>query len=169
MSRRRSIGMGAAVAAVFTHGMVFSAVNFNDALPVSTYRGFFRHILLTTERLWSFAHGWQPMSHVRDFGRFYAPMVHLICPLIGFAFFWILSRHKLGGNFWKPAALALLLAIPPGFSDLVPGYALPWVEVVRTLLIVWFMVWSVGALRISKPNAPTTSVAIGLGLGLAAH
>jgi hypothetical protein len=160
MRRSISIGTGAAVAAVFTHGTVFSAMNLNVPLPISTYQGFFQHMLLATERLWSYAHGWQPMSHIDDFGRFYAHTVHLICPLIGFALFWIVSRHKVGIKFWKPIGIALLLTVPPGFIALAPFYALglkePWVEVVRTLLIVLLMVWSVGAIRISKFHAPTT-------------
>jgi hypothetical protein len=150
MRRSRSIGTSAAVAAVLTHGVVFSAVNLNEPLPISTYQGFFQHILLATERLWSYAHGWQPMSHIHDFGRFYAPAVHLICPLIGFALFWVISRHKVGINFWKPLAIALLLTIPSSFIALAPRYALPWVEVARTVLIVLSMVWSVGAIRIHR-------------------
>ena len=160
MRKSRSIGTSAAVAAVFTHGMVFSAVNFNEPLPVSTYQGFFRHILLATERLWSYAHGWQPMSHIHDFGRFYAPLVQLTCPLIGFVLFWVLSRHKVGFNFWKPMAIALLLTIPSGYIELVPGYTLPWVETARTVLVILLMAWSVGAIRISNPGTPATSVAI---------
>jgi hypothetical protein len=148
MGRSISIGTGAAVAAVFTHGMVFSAVNLTEPLPISTYQGFFQHMLLATERLWSYVHGWQPMSHIHDFGRFYAPTVQMTCPLIGFAIFWILSRHKLGIDFWKPMAIALLLTIPTSYIARVPGYALPWVEVARTILIVMLMVWSVGAIRI---------------------
>ncbi|MGA3017540.1 MAG: hypothetical protein ABSF62_10515 [Bryobacteraceae bacterium] len=159
MRRSISIGTSAAVAAVFTHGMVFSGMNLNGPLPISTYQGFFQHMLLTTERLWSHAHGWQPMCHIDDFGRFYAQTVHLICPLIGFALFWIISRHKVGINFWKPMAIALLLSIPPGFIALAPLYAWvskTWVEVARTLLIVSLMLWSAGAIRISKPHTPTT-------------
>jgi ABC-type Fe3+ transport system permease subunit len=160
MRRSISIGTGAVVAAVCTHGMVFSAMNWNQPLPISTYRGFFQHVLLATERLWSYAHGWQPMSHIDDFGLFYAHTVHLICPLIGFALFWIVSRQKVGIELWKPLAIALLLTVPPSLIALAPFYALglrePWVDVVRTLLIVLLMVWSVGAIRISKPHAPTT-------------
>ena len=156
MRRSISIGTSAAVAAVFTHGMVFSGMYLNELLPISTYQGFFQRMLLATERLWSYAHGWQPMSHIRDFGGFYAQTVHLICPLIGFALFWIVSRHKVGINFWKPIGIALLLSIPPSFSDLASRYATPWVEVVRTILIVLLMGWSVGAIRISKPHTPTT-------------
>ena len=77
-------------------------------------------MLFGTERLWSYAHGWQPMSHIRDFGGFYAPTIHLICPLIGFALFWIISRHKVGINLWKPMAIALLLTIQPSVSDRAP-------------------------------------------------
>jgi len=149
------------VAAVFTHGMVVSAMNLNGPLPISTYQGFFQHVLLATERLWSYAHGWQPMSHIDDFGRFYAHTVHLICPLIGFALFWIVSRHKVGIKFWKPIGIALLLTVPPSFR--MPNYE-EWVEVVRTLLIVLLMVWSVGAIRISKPHAPTTESLAGSGV-----
>ena len=119
MDRAKSIGTGAAVAAVFTHGMVFSGMYLNELLPVSTYQGFFQRMLFAAERLWSYAHGWQPMSHIRDFGGFYAQTVHLICPLIGFALFWIVSRHKVGIKVWKPLAIALLLTIPPSFSGLV--------------------------------------------------
>ena len=156
MDKARSIVTGAAVAAVFTHGMVFSAMYLNELLPISTYQGLFQHMLFATERLWSYAHGWQPMSHIRDFGGFYAQTVHLICPLIGFALFWIVSRHKVGITIWKPLAIALLLSIPPSFSNLAPGYAIPWAEAARTVLIVLLMVWSVGAIRISKPHISTT-------------
>lgn len=156
MDRARSIGASAAVAAVFTHGMVFSAMYLNELLPFSTYQAFFQRMLFATERLWSYAHGWQPMSHIRDFGGFYAQTVHLICPLIGFALFWIVSRHKVGIKVWKPLAIALLLTIPPSFSNLASGYAIPWVEAARTVLIVLVMVWSVGAIRLSKPHISTT-------------
>jgi hypothetical protein len=151
MDRARSIVTGTAVAAVFTHGMVFSAMYFRELLPISTYQ----RMLFATERLWSYAHGWQPMSHFRDFGSFYAQTVHLICPLIGFALFWIVSRHKVGINAWKPLVIALLLTIAPSFSDLVSGYAIPWAEAARTVLIVLLMVWSVGAFKLSKPRIST--------------
>lgn len=153
-----SIGMSVAAPAVFTHGVVLSAMAFNEPLPLSTYQGFFWHIVLATERLWSWAHGWQPLSHIRDFGQFFAPAVHLICPLIGFALFRIFSRRQVGIHLWKPLAIALLLAIPNGFIGLVPGYALPWVEAARTILVVLSMVWSVGALRVTggRPHASST-------------
>jgi hypothetical protein len=138
-----SIGTGTAVAAVLTHGMVFSGMNWNELSPVSTYQGFFQHVLLATERLWSYAHGWPPMSHIRDFGGFYAPMVRLICPLTGFVLFWTISRRKVGIHFWKPLAMALLLIIPPGLREVSPA-ATPWIEAARAALIVWLMVWTVG-------------------------
>ncbi|MGO9257286.1 MAG: hypothetical protein ACLQU1_13415 [Bryobacteraceae bacterium] len=153
MDRARSIGTSAAVAAVFTHGMVSSAVNLNEPLPISTYQGFFRHMLFATERLWSYAHGWQPMSHIAEFGLFYALTVRLVCPLIGFALFRITSGHKVGIDFWKPMAIASLpLTAPSSYIALVPGYAVPWVEVARTILIVLLMVWSVRATSNSMPH-----------------
>lgn len=150
-----SIGTSAAAAAVFTHGMVDSAMHFDSPLPASTYEGFFRQILLATEQLWSYAQGWPPMSHIRDFGHIYASTIQLVCPLIGFALFRVMSGHKVGIGFWKPLAIALLLTIPPGFSDLVSSYATPWAEAVRTILIILLMAWSVGAIRISKPHTWT--------------
>jgi len=154
-----SIGTGAAVAAVLTHGMVSSGLNLNEPLPVSTYQGFFQHVLLAMERLWSYAHAWQPMSHIDAFGHFYAHAVRLICPLIGFSLFWMVSRRKVGSEFWKPIGIALLLTFPLGSIAFVPiqalGLGYPWSEMVRTLVVVLSMVWSVGAIRISKPRAPT--------------
>jgi hypothetical protein len=150
MRRSTSIAASVAVAAVITHGMVLSAVNLNEPLPVSTYQGFFRCLSLAAERLWSSAHGWQSMSHIRDFGHFYAPAIQLICPLTGFALFWIISRQKVGIHSWKPMAVALLLTLPPGFSDLTSRYATPWVEVARTALVFSLMVWSVGVVVTSR-------------------
>ena len=146
---RRSVAIGAsvAVAAVFTHGTVLAGVSLNEPAG-STYEGFFRQVALATERLWSYANGWEPMSHVRDFGQFYAPAVELICPLLGFGVFWIISRHKVGLKFWKPVAIVTLLAIPRGYLAVVPWTALPIVEVARTLFIVALMMWSVGAIRL---------------------
>ena len=160
MRRSISIGTGAAVAGILTHGMVFSAMNLAERLPISTYRGFFQYTLFAMERLWSRAHGWPSMSNIDEFGRFYAQTVHLICPLIGFALFWIVSRHHVGANVWKPMAIALILAVTPlGIVTDAPFSALglgPWSQVARTLIIVLLMVWSVGAIRISKPHTPTT-------------
>ena len=148
MRNVRSIGISAAVAAVVTHGIVDSAVNFSGPVPVSNWQGFFRQMLLLTERLWSYAHGWQPMSHIRDFGSFFAPAVQLICPLIGFALFGMLARPRIGLNLWKPVAIALWLCLPYGYLAGVPGTALPWVEGARTIVIVALMAWSIGAITI---------------------
>lgn len=142
-----SIGISGALAAVFTHGLVSSAMYFDQDLPPVTYQGFFQQILLATERLWSHAHGWPPLSHIQDFGHFYAPVVQLVGPLVGFALFWIMSRHKVGVDLWKPVGIALLLDISL-FSF---GSAEPSVQAFRTAFVVILMVWSVGAVRIPKP------------------
>jgi len=158
MHTSRSLAVSAAVAAIVTHGMVFSAVNLNDALSAPGYQRFFQAIVLATERLWSYAHGWPPMSHIRDFGQFYAPLIHLICPLIGFGLFRILSRHKVGTDVWKPLTLVLLLTVPSKFLTLAAPSAVPWLEAARTMVIVWAMVWSVGALSsirgVRQSNSP---------------
>jgi hypothetical protein len=159
MRKSISIGTGAAVAVILAHGMAFSAMNLSEPLPISTYRGFFQQPLFVMERLWSYVNGWPSMSHIRDFGNAYAHMVHLICPLIGFALFWIVSRHHVGTNVWKPMAIVMMLAVPPYAIAAAPFYALgfkePWIEMARTLLVMLLMVWSVGAIRISRPHAST--------------
>ncbi len=158
MRRSISIGTSLAAAAIVTHGMVFSAVNFDEQLPVSTYHAFFRNLLLATERLWSYAHGWEPMSHIRDFGVFYAPTIQLICPLVGFALFWTISRHKVGLNIWKPLMVAILLALPPVLNDVVSRDAVPLVEAARTILVTLLMIWSVGAIGIPGRHASTAAL-----------
>ncbi len=152
-----AIGTSVVAAAVATHGLVFSAMYLDGSLPVSTYHGFFQYFLLGVERLWSYGHGWEPMSHIRDFGWFYAPVVQFLCPVIGFALFWLLSRHKVGPRIWKPTAIAVLLAVPSAYIGLVPGSALPWVEMARTLVVLLLMVYSVGALHIPRPRFPKRS------------
>ena len=74
----------------------------------------------------------------------------MICPLIGFVVFWMMSRYRVGKNLWRPLVVALLLAVPAGFVALFPAYAIPWVEVARTSLVALLMMWSVGAMRVSK-------------------
>jgi hypothetical protein len=100
------------------------------------------------------------MSHIEEFGHFYAHTVDLICPLIGFSLFWMISRRKVGIQFWKPVGIALLLTFQPGSLAFIPIYALglgyTWSEVVRTLLVVLSMAWSVGAIRISAPHTSAT-------------
>lgn len=156
MRRSISVGTSAGAAAALTHGVVLAALSFNEPLPISTYQGFFWHIVSAVERLWSYAHGWQSMSHVRDFGWFFAPTSQVVCPLVGFTLFWTISRCRVGRNLWKPLAIALLAAIPNAYIHLVPAHALPWVEAARTMLIVLLMVWSVGALRLFGPDTATT-------------
>jgi len=154
MRKPVSIGMSAGMAAVLTHGVVRSALNFNERPPISTYQGFFQRVAAVTERLWSYAHGWQPMSHIQDFGYFYAPLVHLTCPLAGFALFWAITRHKVGSHFWKPLAAALLLTVPDAYIDALPAYALPWVEATRTALVVLAMVWTAGGFSVQCDAVP---------------
>jgi hypothetical protein len=156
LRRSLSIAAGVVAAGVFTHGMVRSAMNLADRLPISTYLGFFQHIVFATERLWSRAQGLKSMTgDIYAFAGFYARMVHLLCPSIGFVLFWILSRHHVGRNAWKPLAIGLILSLTPLAS--VTYISREWSEVIRTVMIVLLMVWSVGAIRISKPHIPTAA------------
>jgi hypothetical protein len=144
-------------AAIFTHGMVFSGMYLDEHLPTSTYQGYFQQFALAVERLWSYAHGWQPMSHIRDFGPFYAQTVHLVCPLFGFVLFGIISRQQVVTKLWRPVGIALLLSLITPASALeaplyVVGLNQPWVAVARTLITLAVMLWSVDVLRSSEPG-----------------
>ena len=156
MRRPVAIATGAAVAALLTHGMVYTAMDLTEPLPILSYQGSFQHALFAMERLWSQVHGWESMSHIEYFGLIYSRTVHLLCPLIGFGLFWIISRHKVGPKLWRPLAMALILTTPLNAITLAPfralGFGGPWPEVGRTLVIVLAMVGSVGGFRISTPG-----------------
>jgi hypothetical protein len=133
MRRSMYLALSAIAAAVVTHGMIFSGLQFHNGQAVSGYQGFFQQVLLGVERLWSFTHGWQPLSHLRDFAGFYAGVVHVLCPLLGFGLFRMVSRSRFGADLWKPLSIALLCALVPTASSV-------WVEVARTVLILLAMV-----------------------------
>jgi hypothetical protein len=52
-------------------------------------------------------------NHISEFGRFYARLAELVCPLAGFALFLILARPKPIWRLWIPVAiLAATLLLP---------------------------------------------------------
>src|SRR5580704_7218959 len=114
MSKRISIALASAFAAVLTHGAVSSGLHLESSklMPPYTYQGLFARALMSVWRLWDHTHGWMPMSHVEEFGRFYAGLVLLTCPLIGFGIFCFVSRQHVSGQFWKPLAVAIVFATP---------------------------------------------------------
>src|SRR5690242_1085291 len=102
MRRRVSMGAGAVVAAVLARGLVYSAVYLDRPFPTGSYYGFCRNVLLLFEWMWSKAHGWPPLSHIEIFGRFYANVIPIVCPLIGFLVFRLVSRRGFDSSLWKP-------------------------------------------------------------------
>jgi hypothetical protein len=93
------------------------------------------------------------LSHVDEFGRFYAYLVFLICPLIGFGIFWLGSEQRIGSQLWKPMAIAVVFATPlqellrQSFRTV--GLSEPMAEAGRATVVLLLMIWSVGAIRIS--------------------
>lgn len=148
MRKRLWLGLGMLIAGLLTHGMVYSAADISATLPLSTYRGFFQHALYVIESLWSAAHGWASMSHIEDFGRFYALLVHLGCPLAGFALVLAGWRRWTVGSVWKPVAVAAVASLP-WIDQLGPaafrlaGMNYEWSEVARTALLMTAMLWLV--------------------------
>lgn len=154
MRKRLSLGIGAVVAAVLTHGSIYAAIDLSTLRPMSTYRGLFQHMLLAVEHLWSTAHGWAPLTHFDAFAMFYARAVHLLCPLIGFGVFWLISRHRIGWSIWKPLAIAVAFTTPLYallYSPLkLLGLHVEWAGSGRVIVVFLLMVWSVGAVHIPK-------------------
>jgi len=89
-------------------------------------------------------------THIEEFGRFYAHTVEVLCPLLGFALFWILVRPSAPSQLWKPlAAVALAAMLPIGI--LFPGGL--WFEIGRTLAVMLAMLWSVEAFHAAPAAA----------------
>jgi hypothetical protein len=156
MVKRISIGIALAFSAILTYGLVISGTRVDlTALQAGTYQGIFTRVLSITWAVWSQLRGVQPFSHGDEFGRFYAVLVFLLCPLIGFGIFWLSSRRKNTAQLWKPLAIAVIFATPlerfmrSGFSTI--GLNLPWAEVVRTSVVLMLMIWSVEAMRNHSP------------------
>jgi hypothetical protein len=155
MARRTSIVLALAFTAVLTHGIVYSSIhllNSSVMLP-STYQGGFAKLCIATWGAWAHVYGFTPMSRMNDFGRFYYRFLTLACPLLGFGMFWLGSRHKIGGQLWKPLAIAIVF-IPLGglFSGgfTVIGLSRPAAEAARAVVVLLLMIWSVGAIQISR-------------------
>ncbi|MBS1857258.1 MAG: hypothetical protein JST11_17955 [Acidobacteria bacterium] len=153
MRKRLSIATGALVATVLAHGLVYSALDLNTRWPNDTYYGFCRNVLLAIESMWSRAHGWPPFSHIEIFGGFYANVIHIACPLIGFLAFRLLSRDRIGWTLWKP--LLIVSAGCPLNTWFYPAIWEPWSEMMWAFLIFGLMAWSVGGL----PAIPRKRVA----------
>jgi len=185
MRKPVSIAAGVAFAAILTHGMVFCAMNLSQDLPVLSYRGFFQHALFRIDSLWSRVHGWPSetecvaavrqarpadparldvaneicrMTHIDEFGRFYARFVHLICPLIGFMVFAAICGRRLG---WRVARGMAIAAGYMAVRDFVPGlgHETLWLEVALAAAITVLMAWSAGALKTGPvtPAVPATA------------
>jgi hypothetical protein len=159
--QRLALIVGALTAVALAHGLVYAAVHFDRALPVWSYYGLCQQVLLAVERVWSRAHGWLPLSHIRDFGRFYASAIHIGCPLIGFILFRLISRSRIGWKVWKPlvivAVCAPLNTLVYMFLD--PAMRAPWSEMFLASIVFALMVGSVGALpaiRAQKRETITT-------------
>jgi hypothetical protein len=184
MANRVSIALALLLAALLTHGIVYSVesgrMESSLRMPVGTYQGFFAGVLVKTWNTWSRAHGLEPMSilsasmethsvngirRVEQFSRFYSRSVFLICPLLGFGLFWLASRRKIGLQVWKPLAIAILFSTPLQalISDVVfrsLGVSRPMAEAGRAMVVLLLMMWSIGGIRIptGRQRAVTESV-----------
>jgi hypothetical protein len=158
-----AISAGVTLAVLLTHGMVYSGIHLDPSkpLPPSTYQGFFDNILLSIWNLWRRVHGWEPISHVEEFGSFYGHAVLLVCPLLGFGVFALASQQKVSWQLWKPLAIAAAFATPlqQGIRHglMAAGLDEALVEAGRAAIVFLLMAWSIGAIRIPKWRRPESS------------
>ena len=171
MRKLAAIASGATVAAVTTHGFVYSGMRLAASNPPrASYMGLFQNAIFAFWRLWSHAHGWEPvmsgqqLSHVEEFGYFFGHAVISACPLLGFCIFWLALRQRLGWQWWKPLVLALAFPVDEVIRQVFQSTGLnePLAETGRAIVVFLLMLWSVGAIRIRKP-APVPDVQPQLG------
>jgi hypothetical protein len=154
MRKSIAIGSGSVLTAVTTHGIVSSGMDLGKPLPPWTYEGFFQHVILGVGRLWSYAHGWTGpgdlsalthMGNLDDFGRFLAHAVFLVCPLLGFLAFSLVSRARVTWQWWKPLAIAVVFTTPLQriIHDPLRSVGLnePLAEAARATMVFVLMVW----------------------------
>jgi hypothetical protein len=141
VKHRWSTLVGALTAAVLAQGLVYAAIHFDKVLPAWSYYGIFQQVAVAVESIWSRVHGWPPLSHVQDFGWFYAAVIHLSCPLIGFLFFGLLSRSRVS---WKPFLIVALCAPVETLAHRFFDSGGPWMEASFALTVFALMVASLG-------------------------
>lgn len=160
MRKLAAIASGATVAAVTTHGFVYSGMRLAASNPpMASYTGVFQNVIFALWRLWSRAHGWEPvmtgrqLNHVEEFGYFFAHVVIFAGPLLGFCIFCLAARHRVGWGWWKPLVLALAFPVDEVIRQLFQSAGLnePLAETARATVVFLLMLWSVGAIRIRKP------------------
>jgi len=159
MRKAVALTTGCLLAAVATHGTVYSGTHLDGPLPISTYQGFFQHIVLAIWRLWNQAHGWEAgLGHADDFGRLLAPAVFFVCPVLGFLAFSFVSRTSIGWHWWRPLAIAIAFATPLQQAIRHPflllGLNEPLAEAARAAVVFVLMLWSIGAIRMPRSWRP---------------
>jgi hypothetical protein len=87
-------------------------------------------------------------THIWEFGRFYARLVELVCPLAGFALFLILARPRPSRRLWIPLAILAATLLAPHWHS--------WEEIMRASFVEVAMIGSLALL----PNAKRREDAI---------
>ncbi len=165
---RISVGLGLFSASVLAFAMIYTGSH-SGALKVisfSTYgyavdssqlasspdaQGLSTGLLTAVWNVWARAQGFEPKSHVEEFGNFYLRFVWLICPLVGFAVFWMDSRREIGPRFWLALAIGVVSALSPLGLPLTRVFLTLGVvaaETLRCLSVLFLMIWSSGAIRL---------------------
>lgn len=158
MRKAACVGIGVTVTGIVVYGAVVSGMTLDVARPWTTYLGFFQHILFSIERSWSAAHGWTSLSHIDDFGRFYAGAVSFGAPLLGFLAYLAAARPEVGRKLLTPLAIALSQITPLTQAIDYPlrtiGLRPPASVLIPATLVLLAMIWSSGASRSAQDWRP---------------
>jgi hypothetical protein len=150
--KRIGFGLGAVIAALLTHGFVYSGMRLSKPLSVFTYEGSFQRAILSLWHAWTDIHGQAPMTHADDFGRFMAHFVFFVCPVLSFAFYALVRQQRMNWQWWKPLAIAVAFATPLQQAIRHPLLSLglnePWAEAARAVVVFVLMVVSIHGFRI---------------------
>lgn len=150
MRKRIGLGVGAVIAALPTHGFVYSGIRLSKPLSAFTYEGAFQRVILSLWHAWTGIHGQAPMSHADDFGTFMAHLVFFVCPALGFAFYALVTDQRMSWQWWKPLAIAFATPLQQAIRQplLSLGLNEPWAEAARAVVVFVLLVVSIHGFRI---------------------
>ena len=108
---------------------------------------------------WAAFRGFEPLTHVQEFGSFYLQCLWLLGPVVSFGIFALISRQRSGRWLLGPLSVAGFLAILPEawrLTRLFLVFGVAGAEAARCVLVVVLMI---GSIRLMQPaSAPETAI-----------
>lgn len=169
MRERAALGLSLAVAALLAFGLTQSAarsVNIlspvmyglpgasthpSDELHVRSSSTLFADLVMMSWDEWATVRGFEPLTHVEQFGTFYLHCLWLFGPLVSFGIFTLISKRTIWRGLWWPLSIAGMLTIVPHAWLLTRFFLVLGVagaEAARCMVVVALMIWG---MRLVQP------------------